>query len=128
MTFLSPHTPRLMAVATAFLLAACAGGPPPAAEAPTLSATVAPAAPAPPPADLIGMAARELERTLGAPGLKRTDPPAEVWQYARAACTVNLFLYAPENGAQHRVEHIEAFDKNGASVDPAQCLAGAVGS
>ena len=68
------------------------------------------AAPAPPPpritsAALMGLADNALARLLGAPGFKRIDDPAALWQYRGPRCILDVFLYA--DGPVYRVAHLE---------------------
>ena len=67
-------------------------------------------APAPPPpritsAALMGLADNALARLLGAPGFKRIDDPAALWQYRGPRCILDVFLYA--DGPVYRVAHLE---------------------
>ncbi len=76
------------------------------------------AAPSPPritSAALMGLADNALARLLGAPGFKRIDDPAALWQYRGAGCILDVFLYA--DGPVYRVAHIE-FRRAGAGAVP----------
>ena len=53
---------------------------------------------------------------LGPPKLLRRDPPAEVWQYLRDACVLQVFMYVPREGGHHRVRHIELHDRRGVAA------------
>lgn len=84
-----------------------------------------PEPPALKPAELMGLAQGELTELLGTPSLKRTDPPAALWQYRDTDCILDLFLY--EDGSAYRVRHIE-FRRRGdtaalAGTDAESCLA-----
>jgi len=57
-------------------------------------------------ADLNGLAANDVSRLLGAPGLLRNEGPAQVWQYADQTCILDLFLY--NDGSRHVVRYAEA--------------------
>lgn len=102
------------ALTSLFLVAACAGAPPPAANIepvapePAETATavepppepevaVVPPPPPPPPVPdvetFLNRNGVEIAGVLGEPGFVRRDPPAELWQYRAAACTLDLFFY-----------------------------------
>jgi hypothetical protein len=81
----------------------------------------------PDPRELVGLAARELERRLGSPSLRRREPPAEVWQYRTAGCVLHVFLYPGAAGPA--VSHVEARPRNGAAMSADSdrvCLAGII--
>jgi hypothetical protein len=101
--------------AAVLLLGACAEIPPPGASRPDSGRAATASAPASPagPADilaetgaLVGRDAREVVELLGEPGLKRRDPPAEMWQYRAGPCVLDLFLYA-DKGSALTVAHAE---------------------
>jgi len=80
------------------------------------------------PTTLIGLDAAGLEAMLGAPELKRREPPAEMWQYRTETCVLDLYLYpAPGAGggspsvAQYATRARTA-DPAGGPVDAARCL------
>lgn len=135
---------RRAAAATALVCAACAGPavetkPEPAAalsepreaaapEPVTVAAppsrearAAPPAAPVSPassrvkPAALKGLAEDALARLMGAPGFKRVDDPAVLWQYRGRGCILDVFLYA--DGPVYRVDHLE-FREAGAGGEP----------
>jgi hypothetical protein len=66
-----------------------------------------PPAPALHPADLVGAPASAISALFGAPDLLRREPPAQVWRYARPACVVHVFIYAPPGGGAPRAKHAE---------------------
>ncbi len=74
-----------------------------------------------PPTRLLGLAAERLVDALGAPTLRRRDPPAEFWQYAGRSCVLHLFLYIPPDGAAMAVAHVEASDPAGRSMESRAC-------
>jgi hypothetical protein len=135
---------RFAALTTALLisaaLTACVGnraGSPsggPAAGAPAAAATGAgpaspiarvPAAPLPPPADLTGLGAAELEALLGAPDFHRSEPPAELWQYRGTDCILDIFLYDGQRG--YRVVHAETRQRRKIFATGWGCSAGPAG-
>lgn len=61
------------------------------------------------PQHLIGMLEEDLLRVLGPPDFKRRDPPAEIWQYRKSSCLLDLFLYQDkERSDAYAVNHVEA--------------------
>ena len=84
------------------LLGACAEIPSPADRGAASGEAANASAPSPAPIDsasLVGRGASEVAELLGEPGLKRRDPPAELWQYRSARCVLDLFLYAGQGNA-----------------------------
>jgi hypothetical protein len=95
-------------------LSACSATPPavpPSAPALSAAAPMQPAAlrysilPA-----LTGLSAAEVVGLYGEPDFRRTEPPAELWQYRSADCVLDLFLYSDPSGV--RVVHGETRDRN----------------
>jgi hypothetical protein len=74
------------------------------------------------PGQLMGLDPIRLEQRLGAPELRRREPPAEVWQYRTASCILDLFLYA-KSGIKE-VVYMEARDFTAAEIETRQCLRG----
>jgi hypothetical protein len=95
-------------------LSACSAAPPAVPQsAPAVSAAAAvqPAAlhhPTVP--TLTGLSAAEVIGLFGEPDFRRTEPPAELWQYRSADCVLDLFLYSDPSGA--RVVHSETRQRN----------------
>jgi hypothetical protein len=54
---------------------------------------------------LTGLRPTDLVALLGEPSLRRSDPPAELWQYRGAGCVLELYLY--REGDAWRVVHAE---------------------
>ena len=53
------------------------------------------------------LAAKDVHTLLGKPSFKRTDGPAEIWQYRVATCTLDLFLYENLDTSERNVAHYE---------------------
>lgn len=108
------------ALATLGLLAGCAAG----AGAPGGLVASAPRDPA----TLIGLDPGGLESMLGAPELRRREPPAEMWQYRTEACVLDLYLFADGDDAQSVPAVVDyaararTAEPDGGPVDPARCL------
>lgn len=115
-------------------LAACAGSPPSpvAAPATALAPRAAPqAAPdrasaLPSPASLTGLGAAELVALLGQPDFRRSDPPAELWQYRSADCVLDIFLYR-DTGGGYRVTHSETRARRPTVAATTGCVDGTAG-
>lgn len=57
---------------------------------------------------------------LGEPRLRRSESPAEVWQYRADSCVLDFFLY--EEAQTFKVVHLEARDLSARSVETRSCL------
>ena len=85
------------AAALALLLAACGANPATVSASPdnpTLTVTLASLGRAPELRDLKGMAPAQVAALIGDPDFRRSDPPAEIWQYRSADCVLDLFFYS----------------------------------
>ena len=83
--------------------------------------------PAPPPIDdnperFLGLAPVALSEELGEPHLKRLEDIAEVWQYRREDCVLDVFLY--DDGSIYKVAYLEARDLSAEPVETRTCLRG----
>lgn len=121
-----------LAAGALLLLAACAADPR-IAQAPRAQAAATVAGPETSPsqlsaiepaagaAPLIGLTRADVSRLLGTPTLLRREPPAEVWQYAGAACVLHVFIYQEQDGG--RVAHYEAAKRSGRRLAARDCYA-----
>jgi hypothetical protein len=77
-------------------------------ELPTAPAIAPPPPSRPVPAleSLQGQQGTEITALLGYPHFQRVDAPAELWQYRRNGCVLDLFLYPSSSGAL-TVDHLE---------------------
>ncbi|MDA1088827.1 MAG: hypothetical protein O3A85_00720 [Proteobacteria bacterium] len=99
---------------------------------PTVAAIppVAPTPKAPPkkvypsPSRLSGLDRDQVTGLLGAPGFKRLDEPALIWQYRSAICALDIFLYRGEIGDIYTVRHFEARSRGIATVSEKDCFVG----
>ncbi|MBT7757855.1 MAG: hypothetical protein HN732_11050 [Rhodospirillaceae bacterium] len=48
-----------------------------------------------------------LSGLLGEPTLRRSEPPAEVWQYSAAQCVLHVFLYSDAAEGGYLVSHVD---------------------
>ncbi len=96
--------------------------PPPAQPLP------APLAPPPPPtlvpAELVGRPRTDVVALLGGPDQARNEAGAEVILYQGDSCVLFVFLYEPQVGGTHRVEHVEVGPRGRDLSRDASCLAG----
>lgn len=112
-----PCPPRAAALAALLLLmTACAEPPLPRRR---------PVAPTLPPGGLVGLTGPELPLLLGTPAMRRSEPPAEIWQYAARDCLLYVFLYLGDE--RLTVRHVDARDRRGQATDVQAC-AGQVGA
>lgn len=75
------------------------------------------------PARLIGLKAAEIADLLGAPGFRRKDNPAEIWQYRTQSCFLDVFLYADKAGGElYSVAHVEVRPRRAEPVTTQDCL------
>lgn len=115
--------------------AQAAAPPPPvdSASPPSAQAPPPPPAATPPPAptaalplpsadQLLGLDAQGVTRLLGPPGLKRTEGPAHVWQYANRLCVLDVVMYEEEGKREARVSYVELRDPTGGSAVPRNCF------
>ncbi len=58
------------------------------------------------PTQVVGLLPREIFSLLGQPEFVRRDMSAQVWQYRRSACVLDLFLYE-DKGAGQKVVYYE---------------------
>lgn len=95
-----------------FALSACSGVARDGGSGPA-GLRVAKASPGPTvrPEQLMGLSASEVTRVLGAADFRRSDGPAEIWQYRDGTCVLDLYFYggAPD---EMRVEHAAARDRS----------------
>lgn len=72
---------------------------------------------------LIGLKAAEIADLLGAPGFRRKDSPAEIWQYRAQGCFLDVFLYADKAGGElYSVAHVEVRPRRAEPVTKQDCL------
>jgi len=73
---------------------------------------------------LVGKSEGEIRSELGTPAFRRTDGPAQVWQYRGSACMLDVFLYKESGG--FRVKHAELRRRGGAGLSDSACLSDAL--
>lgn len=74
----------------------------------------------PAPERLVGLTGVDIHKMLGIPDFKRRDLPAQIWQYRRDGCMLDVFLYQ-ENDA-YVVRHVEARGHTIAEISETDCL------
>lgn len=131
-------------LAAALTLGACTASPTPEVANPAKTADASPSAPPPalaavtpempsparpeeePLPDvsrLIGLKAEDVTALLGAPGFRRKDAPAEIWQYGDTSCTLDLFLYTDKTAAApYTVTHIEVRRRALEAISREECF------
>lgn len=103
------------------MLAACGGVVPPAPIAPPPAGPPASAFTRPGP--LMGMDARHLTQQFGTPRLDIRESTVRKLQFAGSRCVLDAYLYAPAQGREPVVTHVDARTPAGIDVDPAACAA-----
>jgi hypothetical protein len=73
---------------------------------------------------LVGKSGAQIRSSLGAPAFRRTDGPAQIWQYRGSACLLDVFLY--KEGGGFRVKHAELRRRGGAGLTDQACMANAL--
>lgn len=76
----------------------------------------------PEPDVLDGLTAEKVEKLLGVPGFKRTDEPAEIWQYRVEDCILDLFMYETLDSSQRSVAHYETRTRKGDTANAKECF------
>ena len=71
-------------------------------------------------ADINGAAPSGVIAALGEPELRRTEPPAEIWQYRTERCVADIYL--SQSGGATRVVYLETRSLNATAVPTAGCL------
>ncbi len=77
------------------------------------------------PNSLLDVAPAALSMRLGPPAFKRTEPDAEVWQYAGGNCALFVYFYKATNGALAST-YVDARKTLGGPTDTSACLADVV--
>jgi hypothetical protein len=110
----------ILGAALALPLAACGGSivPPAPVSRP----------PAGPPASafmrsgpLMGTDARHLIQQFGTPRLDIRESTMRKLQFANGRCVLDAYLYAPAQGREPVVTHVDARNPAGTDIDPAAC-------
>lgn len=91
-----------------------------ASRTPATASTVAGAA-----RHLVGKSEGEIRSELGTPAFRRTDGPAQVWQYRGTSCLLDVFLYKEGSGG-FRVKHAELRRRGGTGLSESACLSDAL--
>ena len=70
---------------------------------------------------LVGVTPDTLERRLGKPDFRRTEPTAEIWQYGGSACSLFVYFY-PDGQGQMGSAYIDARHREGGAMDKQSCI------
>lgn len=73
------------------------------------------------PLSLVGVAPEALSARLGRPSFRRSEPGAEVWQYAGSGCSLFVYFYKTDAGALAS-SYVDARKVEGGPADPSDCL------
>jgi hypothetical protein len=72
---------------------------------------------------IIGRNAAALTRMFGAPRLDVREGAGHKLQFTNSACVLDAYLYAPRDGAEAVVTHVDTRNPSGDDVDRASCIA-----
>lgn len=72
------------------------------------------------PQRFLGLTPVDLTAELGKPQLRRHESAAEIWQYRRQDCVLDVFLYEESDG--FKVAYLEARDLTAEPVETRPCL------
>lgn len=92
----------------------------------TKTAPVEPAREFPEPTILTDLSADKVTSLLGAPGFKRMDDPAEIWQYKAENCIMDLYLYDSLDHLGRSVAHYEIRLQPGKNITAKSCFASVI--
>lgn len=71
---------------------------------------------------VIGRDARDLQRLFGDPRLDIHEGAAHKLQFANDRCILDAYLYAPREGAEAVVTHVDTRAPDGEVTDRAECV------
>ena len=71
---------------------------------------------------LLNLTAKDVHALLGMPSFKRSDNPAEIWQYRAASCILDLFLYENLDTSVRSVAHYEIRLQNSQGLTDKDCF------
>jgi hypothetical protein len=70
-----------------------------------------------------GLFAEEVEKMFGVPDFKHYDKPAEIWQYRKKECLLDIFLYIDKHQSNNlRVRHAEVRGRSISKISQKNCL------
>lgn len=118
------HRPAVVA-GLALLLGGCAASAIPRPANPSASPVITPS-PAPRPVQnnmLIGHDAASAVRMFGKPRLDITEGGGRKLQFAGSACTIDVYYYAPKQGAEPLATHVDARAPDGRDANVPGCIA-----
>ena len=69
----------------------------------------------------MGMDARHLVQQFGTPRLDIRESAMRKLQFANGRCVLDAYLYAPAQGREPVVTHVDARTPAGMDIDPAAC-------
>lgn len=114
---------KLLVLAPALMLAACATGPAPVAT-PGRVAVAPPRIGAVGLERVIGQNARTLSGLFGKPDADLIEGPARKMQFGSGICVLDAYLYPPPGGrGEATVTHVDTRQRDGSAIDRASCVA-----
>ena len=75
------------------------------------------------PKQITGLFEEEVQKLYGVPDFKHYTPPAEIWQYRKEKCLLDIFLYVDKQQSNKlRVRHAEVRGRSISKVSQENCF------
>ena len=75
------------------------------------------------PQQMKGLFEKEVQKMFGDPDFKHYDPPAEIWQYRKEKCLMDIFLYVDKQQSNKlRVRHAEERGRSISKISQENCF------
>jgi hypothetical protein len=72
---------------------------------------------------ITGLFEEEVQKLFGVPDFKHYDPPAEIWQYRKEKCLLDIFLYVDKQQSNKlRVRHAEVRSRSINKISQENCF------
>ena len=72
---------------------------------------------------MVGLFAEDVQKMFGVPDFKHYDPPAEIWQYQKEVCLLDIFLYVNKQQSNKlRVRHAEVRSRSISKISQENCF------
>ena len=75
------------------------------------------------PQQMSGLFAEDVQKMFGVPDFKHYDSPAEIWQYRKKECLLDIFLYVDKQRSNNlRVRHAEVRGRSISKISQKNCI------
>lgn len=79
------------------------------------------------PRGIIGLLAEDVQEMFGIPDFKHYDPPAQIWQYQKKECLLDIFLYVDKQQSNSlKVKHTEVRGRSISKISQKNCFLNAL--